>query len=140
MSRRVYSEINLHITWHTKNNLPLICEKIEANLHAYLKRKAVEIPEIFVHAVGGTHDHIHIAVSSPPTIEIADWIGKLKGASSYYINRSAGNRLLEWQSGYGVVSFGTRDLQWVINYIQHQKEHHAKGDIYERLEKTERIE
>ena len=25
-----------------------------------------------------------------------------------------GRKVLEWQAGYGVVSFGTRDLPWVV--------------------------
>jgi len=96
--------------------------------------------EVFVYAIGGTADHVHMAVSIPPTLEIADWIGKLKGSSSYQINKITGRKAIEWQHGYGVVSFGTRDTQWVVDYIKNQKEHHAKGNIFERLEKIEPIE
>jgi hypothetical protein len=45
------------------------------------------------------------------------------------------NKTLQWQVGYGVVSFGTRDLPWVRAYIQNQREHHAHGEIHERLER-----
>jgi hypothetical protein len=41
---------------------------------------------------------------------------------------------LQWQVGYGVVSFGTRDLPWVVEYIQNQREHHARSSTHERLE------
>jgi putative transposase len=44
---------------------------------------------------------------------------------------------LQWQAGYGIVSFGTKDLKWVLNYIRNQREHHSTGNIYERLERTE---
>jgi len=47
---------------------------------------------------------------------------------------------LEWQSGYGIVCFGTKDLKWVVNYVLNQKEHHKKGKIYDRLEKIEKEE
>jgi len=43
--------------------------------------------------------------------------------------------VLDWQTGYGVVSFGTKDLEWVVNYIRNQKEHHEKRATVERLEK-----
>lgn len=67
---------------------------------------------------------------------VSDWIGKLKGGSSFYINHEIVNRkLLDWQDGYGVVSFGTRDLPWVIKYVKNQKEHHAKKTTKSRLEK-----
>jgi len=45
---------------------------------------------------------------------------------------------LDWQTGYGVVSFGTKDLEWVVNYIRNQKEHHKKGTTVGRLEKITR--
>jgi hypothetical protein len=39
-----------------------------------------------------------------------------------------------------VVSFGTRDLPWVVAYIENQREHHARGTIHERLERVEKME
>lgn len=72
MPNRVYSEINFHITWHTKNSMPLIMDKIEPKLYSYLKHKMLETLEVIVHAVGGIEDHIHIAVSVPPTVQPSD--------------------------------------------------------------------
>lgn len=139
MPRRVYYEINLHITWHTKLSTPLISPEIEPALFRFLKHKVLETPETFFHAVGGTETHIHLAVSIPPTLNIAEWIGKLKGASSHHINHQIANRkALDWQEGYGVVSFGTKDLKWVKRYVENQKEHHAKGKTFDRLERINR--
>ena len=138
MARNVYHEINLHITWHTKNNSPVLTPQIENRLHHYLQHKAIETPGVVFHEIGGTENHVHLAVSIPPTLQISDWVGKMKGASSHYINHQIANRkALEWQTGYGVVSFGTKDLEWVKRYIQNQKEHHASGSIQERLERIE---
>ncbi len=138
MSRNVYSEINLHITWHTKNNSPVLTPEIENRLHHYLHHRALETHGVLFHEIGGTEDHIHLAVSIPPTLLISEWIGRLKGASSHHINHEIVNRkVLEWQTGYGVVSFGTRDLPWVQKYIQHQKDHHANGTMQDRLERIE---
>ncbi len=136
MSNRSYSEINLHITWHVKESQPIISEVIEPRLHKYLKHYALQTKGVFVHEVGGTETHVHLAASIPPTLLISEWIGKLKGASSHHVNHELVNRkLLDWQAGYGVVSFGNKDLEWVINYLRNQKEHHRKGTGVERLEK-----
>ena len=136
MSRNVYSEINLHITWHTKESYPSLIEQVEDRVHHYLKHRVLETAGVLFHEIGGTENHLHLAVSTPPTLLISDWIGKLKGASSHYINHEiADHKVLEWQTGYGVVSFGTKDLEWVVSYIRNQKEHHRKGSIYERLER-----
>ena len=135
MSNSVYSEINYHITWHTKTSLPTITERIEDRLYHYLSHKILETPGTLLHAIGGIQTHIHIGVSLQPNILVSDWIGKLKGSSSHYINHEVQPKALEWQRGYGIVTFGTKDLQFVIDYINNQKEHHKKGTIYDRLEK-----
>lgn len=132
MAKRSYSEINLHITWHTKDNSPLITPRIEADLHKYLRNKVIRTDGAYFHAIGGIEDHLHIGTSMRPTIEIDKWIGQLKGASSHEFGKAQ-----QWQHGYGVVSFGTRDLPWVISYIENQRERHKRGDISERLEMTE---
>ncbi len=60
---------------------------------------------------------------------------------SHHINHEICNRkVLGWQDGYGVVSFGTKDLPWVVSYIRNQKKHHAEGQTYDRLERTDRQE
>lgn len=91
-----------------------------------------------MHAVGGTADHVHMAVTVPPNVTISEWIGQLKGSSSHYINHKICNRkVLAWQDGYGVVSYGTRNLAWIVDYVSRQKEHHARGRTHDRLERTD---
>lgn len=136
MSDAVYSEINFHIVWHTKANLPLIQPQIETKLYQFLKHKILETPNVYFHAVGGIENHVHLAVSVPPNLLMSDFVGKLKGASSYHINQLSNHKLLQWQRGYGIVSFGTKDLRWVVEYISNQKEHHKKGAVYDRMEKS----
>jgi putative transposase len=137
MSRNFYSEINLHIVWHTKESLPLLTRSVEPLVHQSLKRRLIEMPGAFVHSIGGIETHVHLAVTLPPTILISEFIGQLKGGSSHDVNHQGhGNaKLLDWQAGYGVVSFGTRDLEWVKAYIKNQREHHAQGNVHERLER-----
>ena len=44
MSHNYYSEINLHLNWHTKENLPLLTERVEHFVYRYLKQKIVNTP------------------------------------------------------------------------------------------------
>lgn len=142
MSRNYYSEINLHITWHTKNNQPMLSSNVESFVQEELRRRIVETPGAFVHEIGGTDDHVHVAVTVPPTLTPSQWIGELKGGVSYDVNRRIGHRNtdLQWQSGYGVVSFGTADLEWLRAYIRNQQTHHASGTVHERLERSTQLE
>ncbi len=48
--------------------------------------------------------------------------------------------VLAWQTGYGVVSFGTKYLPWVVAYIQNQESHHAADTVHDRLERITQIE
>ncbi len=136
MSKRSYSEINLHFVWHVKASQPIITAEIEPRLYRYIRSYALQSNSLIFHEIGGTETHIHIAVTIPPTLLISDWIGKIKGSSSHCVNRELVNRkVLDGQTGYGVVSFGTKDLEWVVNYIRNQREHHEKRATVERLEK-----
>ena len=100
MPKNVRSEINLHLVWHPKLNEPAITPEIDPPLHRFLTKRAIESRGVFVHAVGGSDDHVHIVVSMPPNVLVSEWIGKLKGASSHYVNHSLANRkILDWQMG-----------------------------------------
>ena len=107
----------------------MITPKIETDLYKYLRNKIIKTDGAYFHGIGGIEDHLHIGASVRPTIEIDKWIGQLKGASSHEFGKA-----LQWQTGYGVVSFGTRDLPWIVGYIENQKERHKRGNISERLE------
>lgn len=133
MSLIAYSEIYLHITWHTKESIPFITKDIEEPLLNFIRARCGATPGVFCHAVGGTRDHIHLCVSVPPDLLISKWIGQLKGASSHFINNEIKQKSLQWQAGYGVVSFGKNNLKFVKEYIEHQKEHHRTGKVYFRL-------
>ena len=136
MSTRAYSEINLHFVWHVKESLPIITTEIEPRLYKYIRNYALQSNGLIFHEIGGTETHVHLAVTIPPALLISEWLGKLKGASSYYVNHQLANRkLLDWQTGYGVVSFGTKDLEWVVNYIRNQKQHHRQSTSVQRLER-----
>jgi putative transposase len=139
MARNYYSEINLHIVWHTKLSMPLLTPAVEPAAYRSIRHKIVSTPGAFIHEIGGTETYVHIAVTVAPTIVVSDLIGQVKGVSSHEVNQKMGigRKLLEWQPGYGVVSFGTKDLEWVKNYLRNQREHHARKTVHERLERIQ---
>jgi len=140
MSRNYYSEINLHVTWHTKESSPLLVPKVEAIVHHYLRGRCINTPGVFVHEVGGIETHVHLALSIAPTVQISEFIGQLKGSSAHEVNQKLGRKVVEWQAGYGVVSFGSRDLAWVVDYVRNQRDRHARGKVEDRLERITALE
>jgi putative transposase len=141
MSHNYYSEIYLHLTWHTKLSQPLLVPDVETLAYKYLRDKAAALGAIETPEIGGIETHVHLAVTIEPTVTISEMVGALKGYTSHEVNRRLGpGKALEWQTGYGVVSFGAKDLPWVVAYIQNQREHHARGAAHDRLERITRFD
>ena len=140
MANNFYSEINLHITWHTKESSPLLIPKVEAEVHHYLRGRCINTPGVFIHEIGGIETHVHLCITIAPTILISDFVGQLKGSSSHEVNQKLGHKALAWQTGYGVVSFGTKDLSWVKDYVRNQRTRHSLGKIEDRLERITELE
>lgn len=121
-----------HLVWGTKNREPIITDSIEQLLFAYLSNKASTI-ETYVHAINGWYDHIHLVVTIPPKIAVAEVIKILKGGSSYHLNKMLDSNFA-WQRGYGALSVGERNLNLAIDYVNNQKEHHARRSTNKWLE------
>ena len=121
-----YWRLFYHITWSVHDRLPLINPAWEKRLYAVIAEKAREMRSV-VHAVGGVADHVHLAVSVPPSVPLSRFVGEVKGASSHFANHNLNlDFCFAWQSSYGVVSFGETNLPRVVRYVQMQKEHHAQ--------------
>ena len=140
MASHVYHEIFLHFNWHTKNNAALLRGRVEEEAHRQIQEKACRVRGVSLLELGGTDDHVHLALRIAPSVTISELVQELKGASSHAVNEALGQKILEWQRGYGVVSFGRGHLDWVRRYIQQQREHHAQGTAIERLELCEEME
>src|SRR5687768_13249888 len=138
MSRHVFHEIYLPFNWHTKHDQPALRPDLEPLVHEFLRQRCRHTKGVYFHGVGGTETHIHLAVNVEPFVCVSDFVGELKGACSFEINKREARKVLEWQRGYGVVSFGKKHLDWVLRYIANQKEHNARGSTHARLEETSR--
>ena len=115
-----------HLVWATKNREPLVGVEVEDRLYGYIVRKASELG-VYVYAINGWSDHVHLVVASPPKHALADIVKRLKGSSSHYLNHSGGLAYeFAWQRGYGALSLGERQRPKAIAYVQGQKTHHEQ--------------
>ena len=135
MSAHVFHEIYLHLTWHTKDNYPLLTPQFEIEVHNFLRDRCRQTDDVYFHSVGGTKTHVHLAINIEPHVTISDLVGELKGVSSHDLNKIYRMKRLQWQRGFGVVSFGKKQLPWVVRYIANQKEHHAQRTTESQLER-----
>lgn len=135
-----YWRLHYHLVWATYQRLPLITEPVEHQIYGTLLGKAKELG-IIIHAIGSVQDHVHLAVSIPPKLAVADCLKHFKGASSRYVNQQAeSDGSFKWQEGYGALTFGERALTDVVAYVHNQKEHHRQGStraLFERMAEEE---
>jgi putative transposase len=120
-----------------KNDRAVLTPKLEPIVHQIITDRIHRTNGVWLHGINGTETHIHLAINIEPQVGISELVKELKGGSSFDTNKKQGAGTLEWQRGYGVVSFGKNNLPWVLEYIANQKEHHAAGRSQDRLERCD---
>jgi len=128
-----YSNLLTHIVYSTKNRKPLIDAALEARLFPYLGGIVRQLGGR-LYLVNGVEDHVHLLAELPPTIAIAEAIGKIKGSSTYWIHQSFAERSdFAWQRGYAAFSVSKSKVAAVARYIEGQKEHHRKQSFQDEF-------
>jgi putative transposase len=131
--KRVEQEYYLHLVWSTKYREDSIPEHEEAVIYRIMVAEACDLGcRIF--AINGTSNHVHVLVRMTSTVTLSRLVNQMKGVSSHYLNdeaRKAANApRFRWQAGYGIFSIGRNQVSRVIGYIQNQKEHHKKQNLW----------
>jgi len=118
-----YSAHFVHVVFSTKDRKNLISSERQRKLFAYLGGITRKLGSSML-AVGGTSNHVHLLITIPPTIRLAEIVQKVKGSSSHWLGEQGVQ--FEWQKGYGAFSVSPSMLSTVQAYIQGQEEHHRK--------------
>jgi len=123
-----------HLVWATKHRQPMITERNRAAIHACLLAKAAEYDGV-VHAVNSVADHVHLVVTLPPAVSLAEFVGKAKGASSHLASRLSSELTpFSWQGDYGVTTVSEQYVEAVVRYVERQAQHHANQALVPDLE------
>ena len=134
-----YWRLHYHLIWATYERQPNITHEREKMFYGVLYNKGKELG-LKIHAAGNTEDHVHIVVSIPPKLAIADCIRHLKGASAFAINHMDGyDDQFKWQEGYGALSISENSLETVMEYAIRQKEHHKENKVVAVYEKIDEV-
>jgi len=134
--RRNKLVLYLHLAWATWDRLPLITPDIERRLYRNIEGEARKMG-CAVLALNGTSDHVHLIVSFPTTVTIANLVKQVKGVSSHFVNETLQPETqFKWQGGYGAFTVSRWDLPKIIHYVKRQKEHHEAGSLWAELEET----
>ena len=100
----VFHQLYYHFTWATHSREPLIDRTWRAEL-LHIINEEVKTRGGFPLRHNAMPDHTHVLCRLPPTLLISDFVGQLKGATSFRVNKEIRPQFkLQWQEGYGVVS------------------------------------
>lgn len=119
-----YSQLYVQIVFAVKGRQNLISNKWKDELYKYITGIVANEDQKLI-AINGMPDHIHILIGIKPNKALSDLVRDIKANSSRFINEKRWiTGKFEWQSGFGAFTYSHSHLANVINYIQHQEEHH----------------
>jgi putative transposase len=116
-----YPNILIHLVFSTKERAKLIPTELLPRLAKYFAGigRNHGIPVL---AVGGISNHVHLLIVLPSDMTPAKAVQVLKANSSRWIRQHG--ITFTWQEGYGAFSVSSSNKAAVVDYIEHQAEHH----------------
>lgn len=122
-----YPNILIHLVFSTKARVNLVPTELLPRLCKYFAGIGRN-HGIALLAAGGIPNHVHLLIALPSDMTPAKVVQVLKANSSRWIRQHGIG--FAWQEGYGAFSVSSSNKAAVVNYIEHQAEHH-RGRSYE---------
>lgn len=126
-----YTNLNYHIVFSTKNHKPFLDDSEMTRLFEYMGGITTNLKATLL-LIGGTTDHVHIAVRLHPELSITEFVRTIKTNSSKWARDSFSIKFT-WQEGYSAFSVSQSIIGKVIEYIRGQKQHHKRMTFKEEL-------
>ena len=128
------SKIYLHIVWATYQREPMLTTSLERIVYRCIQQQARQL-RCTVLALGGTADHVHLAVHTPTSISASKLMQQVKGVSSKLASEEGVG--FAWQSGFSAFSLSRTHLDNAKHYLKNQKRHHAEGNLWPEWEQID---
>ena len=129
-----HTRILVHFVWTTKKRIPYLSDQIRDTVISHICENA-KLKDIYINHINGYNEHLHALISLGRDQDIADIMQKIKGESSFWINKNKLTQLkFEWQDDYYAVSIGINQLDSLREYIRHQVQHHQKVTVLDELD------
>jgi putative transposase len=117
--------LKFHIVWCPKYRRKILTGAIEADLRVLLAEKAVQL-DVLIEAIEVMPDHVHLFVSAPPTLPVAQLVNHFKGFTSRRLMQKfpmlKRQMRVVWSRSYYAGSVGHVSEETVKAYIANQKD------------------
>jgi len=118
-----YAQNVVHVVFSTKERRLLIGKEFQPRMWSYVGG-ICKAESIFVHAIGGMEDHIHLLIQIQPVLSLAKAVMTIKANSSKWASELV--KEFAWQQGYGAFSVSASNFAAVVRYIENQGSYHKK--------------
>lgn len=120
-----YTQLYIQIVFAVKYRQHLIAPARNDELQKYMTGTVTGLGSKLI-SINNMPDHFHMLVGLNPDMSVSALAGKVKSASSRFINSSGWvYGRFEWQEGFGGFSYSRSSLPSVVRYIENQQRHHA---------------
>jgi len=127
-------ELHVHLVWSTKYRKPVLKRDVGQRLRNLIRQMCSEMHVDILSGVVAK-DHVHVLVSIPPQVSVSKLVQKLKGKTSYKLQREFaslrkqywGQRM--WARGYFACSTGNVTDEMVKAYLKHHVEGKDEFDV-----------
>jgi REP element-mobilizing transposase RayT len=129
-----YINLLVHVIFTTKNREPCLLSEIRPRLFAYMGGIMTHLKGVALE-INGTDDHVHLLLSLPATLAVAETVRAIKANSSHWL-RQTGPQFdaFSWQTGYGAFSVSESMREAVVRYIANQEQHHRLVSLEEEMQ------
>lgn len=83
-------QVYLHVTFHTRDNLPWVTREREPEILAFLASSLLQAGSKLIQA-GAADNHVHLRFGLSASHSIEETIRRVKGASSHWLHRRLTN-------------------------------------------------
>ena len=128
----VQYDIEYHIVWTTKYRYKVLQGKIAERIRELIRQSCNSMEVTIIKGCVGK-EHIHIMVSSPPSLSVSKLVQQLKGKTSRVLlneykelkKKYWGQHL--WASGYFCRSVGDVTKEMIKEYIEEQQNEYEEN-------------
>ena len=127
-----FTQLHHHIVFATKYRNGSILHNWQEELHQYITG-IVENNDHKMIQVNSMPDDVHLLIGMRPHQSLSFLMQHLKSDSTKWIKAQGFCNRFAWQEGYAAFSHSKSQLDQVMLYIRHQREHHHKKTFHEEF-------
>ena len=98
-----FTNLLVHVVFSTKDRYPYLTPEVRRKLFPYMAGIVTNCGGVSL-CTNGPEDHVHMLLSMPTTVALADLLRTVKANASKWIHEETPCADFAWQTGYGALA------------------------------------